>query len=68
MLDLIGTLLLLVVILVATRYALGFRRARGELYWPWLDNTRGDRAQQTYIAEEEIRRETEDRERPDVAP
>ena len=49
-------LILLAIVLSAMWYVRKFRRAASAFYWPWFDGSRGDRQQQAYIAEEEIKR------------
>lgn len=66
--GIIELLVLLVVVLAAMWYVRRFRRAGTALYWPWLDVRRGDRTQQTYIAEEEIEREARAPRDRDLAP
>jgi hypothetical protein len=64
----IELLALLVVILAAMWYVRRFRRAGTAFYWPWLDPRRGDRMQQTYLAEEEIERGAREPRDRDLAP
>lgn len=66
--GLIELLALLAIVLTAMWYARRFRRAGTAFYWPWLDSRRGDRIQQTYIAEEEIEREAGEPRDQDLAP
>lgn len=67
--DVVIALVLLGVLLLALWYARSFRRRSLPLFfWPWLDSRRGDRAQQAYVIEEEIRRTSERREDRDIAP
>lgn len=66
--GLIWMLLLLVLVLSAMWYVRRFRQAGTAAYWPWLDGRRGDRAQQTYVAEEEIEREASQPKDRDLAP
>ena len=65
--DLVWVVLLLVIVLAAMWYVRRFRRAGTAFYWPWFDSSRGDRQQQAYIAEEEIKRNASPRDR-DIAP
>jgi uncharacterized protein HemY len=65
--DIVWSLLLLVLVLVSLWYVRRFRRAGTAFYWPWFDSRRGVRAQQAYIAEEEIKRTSSARDR-DLAP
>lgn len=66
--GLIWMLLLLLIVLSAMWYVRRFRQAGTAFYWPWLDDRRGDRAQQLYIAEEEIEREGSEPKDRDLAP
>lgn len=65
--DLAWSLVLLVIVLGALWWVRRFRRAGTAFYWPWFDSRRGDRSQQAYIAEEEIKRASSARDR-DLAP
>ena len=67
--DWLWDLLLLAIVLAALWYARRFRSTKGgALYWPWWDSRRGDRAQQAFLVEEEMRRSAESARDRDLAP
>jgi hypothetical protein len=67
--DLVWLVILVAVIVAVTLLTRPFRHGSTAFFWPWYDNGRGDRAQEAYIAEEEMRRSTSTEPRdPDLAP
>lgn len=56
-----------VIVLLALSYLRARQVGSGLFYWPWMSSTRGDRALQTYVAEEEIKRTASPKDR-DLAP
>jgi hypothetical protein len=66
--DLVWLVILIVVIVAATLLARPFRHGSTAFFWPWYDSGRGDRAQEAYIAEEEIERTSSEKRDHDLAP
>lgn len=67
LMSILWALLLLVIVLAAMAYVRKYRRAGTSFFWPWLDPDRRD-PQLRYIAEEEIKRLSEEAPERDLAP
>lgn len=66
--DLLWLLILVAVVVGAILWLRPFRHGMTAFFWPWYDGGRGDRAQQAFIAEEEIRRSSSESRDRDLAP
>lgn len=66
--DLLWLLVLVVVVIAAIWLLRPFRHGSAAFFWPWYDSGRGDRAQEAYIAEQEMKRSLEEPRDRDPAP
>lgn len=66
--DLLWLLILVAVIVVSIVLLRPFRNGSTAFFWPWYDSGRGDRAQEAYIAEEEMKRSLDEPRDRDPAP
>ena len=66
--DLVWLLILIAVVVVSIVVLRPFRHSVTAFFWPWYDGGRGDRAQEAYIAEEEIKRSQDQSRDRDLAP